>query len=159
MENIERIKEHKKKINMKKKKEHREIIHIYKERLKISSLNKMGYRSRYLNRTIGNYLGISESINLDGLSRSIITWKFVNKKIQKDNQIASVSPKDKSYNLFWCEEYLRKNEFISHIWVKYKGKVPASSFINQPPLISIMWSSIQRNLKCFTVGPKKVCLK
>lgn len=137
LEHIERKKEHKKKVKMKREKEHRESTGIYKERLKTSNFIKQDgkWKLECECKTIGDYLGISEPINLEDLRRSTIKWKYVDKKIQKDIPIASVPLKDKFDNLCGCGKYLRKNEFISHVWVKHKGKVPASSFINQPPWI------------------------
>ena len=80
LEHIEKKKEHKKKIKMKKEKEHRENTHIFKERLRTSNFTKQDrkWKIECENRTIGDYLGFREPINLEDLRRSTIKWKYVN---------------------------------------------------------------------------------
>ena len=65
---------------MKKEKEHRENVRILKERLRTSNFTKQDrkWKIECENRTIGDYLGFREPINLEDLRRSTIKWKYVN---------------------------------------------------------------------------------
>ena len=92
---------------MKKEKEHRENARILKERLRTSNFTKQDrkWKIECENRTIGDYLGFREPINLEDIRCSTIKWNYVDKKIQKETPLKYIPVKDKFDNLFGCVKY------------------------------------------------------
>ena len=131
----ENKKEKRKKWKMNKEKEHKRITNIYKHRLKESQFIQKEDKHILTckNLEIGMFLEPTIPPDLQKLRLKPIAWKKVDVLVQKEERVEKLKLLDDFLNYCGCGAInLRKQEFISHINIKHRGKVPPRSQINLP---------------------------